>query len=283
MEQIVDELYKQSRKKIRRRKTIIKHRHDLWQADLADFQKYSKVNKNYKYVLFVIDAYSKYLWIKPLKDKTAKNVTDAFEKILTESNRKPNNLQTDDGKEFFNLIFAKLMNKNDINHYSTYSVIKAAIVERVIRTIKNKLFKMFSLNGNYKWILIISKIVDDYNNTKHSTINMKPIQVSNKTKLNVFNNLKIIYKKTKFKVGDVVRISKYKSLFEKGYLPNWSTELFKIYKIQNTSPVTYLLKDMKKQEIKGAFYEEEVAPLKYPDLCLVEKVLRRKGQKLYVK
>lgn len=279
----MNELFKPTRRNFRRRKTVIKAFDDLWQADLADFQKYATVNKRFNYMLFVIDCFSKFLWIKPLKDKTAINVANAFENILEESRRNPDNLQTDDGKEFFNTTFSKLMKKHNINHYSTYSVKKAAIVERTIKTIKQKLFKKFSLRGNYKWVEILDGIVDEYNNTVHSTIKMKPSRVTAKTKLNAFNNIKILDKKRKFKIGDVVRISRYKTLFEKGYLPGWSTELFKIYKIQFTSPITYLLEDMHRQPIKGSFYTEEIAPAKYPDIYLVEKVLRKKGNKLYVK
>lgn len=175
------------------------------------------------------------------------------------------------------------MKNYKINHYSTYSSKKAAIVERVIRTIKNKLFKKFSLIGKYKWIHILDEIINNYNNTIHSTIKMKPASVTQKTKLDAFNNIKIFTKYSKFKVGDIVRISKHRSIFDKGYFPNWSTELFKIKKIQFTTPITYLLEDMKQNAIKGGFYLHEITSVKYPDIYLVEKILRRKGNKVYVK
>lgn len=283
MQQVVDEIHRPARKNFLRRKTIILHRDDLWQGDLADFQKYSKLNKGFKYLLFIIDAYSKFLWIQPLKDKTGKNVSAAFQVILKNSNRKPNNFQSDEGKEFFNQTFSELVKKQGINHYSTYSVKKAAIVERCIRTIKSKLYKKFSLRGKYKWFDIIDDIVEKYNNTVHSTINVKPNSVSKKTKLNAFNHIKIAHLVNKFKVGQWVRINKYRSVFDKSYNPNWSTEMFKIKKVQLTNPTTYLLEDTNANPILGGFYTEELTSVKYPDIYLVEKVLKRKKDKLYVK
>ncbi|XP_018397172.1 PREDICTED: uncharacterized protein LOC108775341 [Cyphomyrmex costatus] len=87
----------------------------------------------------------------------------------------------------------------------------------------------------------------------------------------------------KFKVGDAVRVSKYKTIFEKGYTPNWTTEVFQIVKIQKTNPVTYLLEDYRGKPVAGGFYEHELRRVANPDVYLVEKVLRKKGDKVYVK
>lgn len=280
-EQVVNELHKPARKRFPRRKTIIKHLRDLWQADLAEFGLYAKENKGYKYILLVIDCYSKYIWTRPIKSKTAKYVVDAFKSIFKVGGF-PKNLQTDNGTEFYNKSFANLMQQHNINHYSTYSVTKAAIAERAIRTIKNELYKQFSLRGKYKWIDILDDSIKKYNNRKHRTTNMKPVDVHSHTKLNVYDRVKIA-PTSRYKVGDVVRISKFKSVFEKGYTPSWSTELFKIVKVQITNPVTYKLEDMHGRPIEGGFYEYELQKTKNPDIYLVEKVLRRKGNKLYVK
>ncbi|XP_024891137.1 uncharacterized protein LOC112466974 [Temnothorax curvispinosus] len=87
----------------------------------------------------------------------------------------------------------------------------------------------------------------------------------------------------KFKVCDSVRVSKYKTIFEKGYTPNWNTEVFKIVKVQRTNPVTYLLEDYRGKSVAGAFYEHELHRATYPDVYLVEKVLRKRGDEVYVK
>lgn len=284
-EQVVNELHKSARKNFRRRRVIMKGIDDLWQIDLVEMGMFEKENNGFRFLLTVIDTFSKYAWALPIRNKSSIEVEKAMETILKEG-RIPKNIQSDDGKEFFNKNFQKLMQKHNINHYSTYSPLKASIVERFNRTLKSKMWKKFSMNGNYRWLGMIGTLIDDYNNTWHRTINMKPSQVSalNEKRLlaTVYSHIKIV-DKGKFNVDDPVRISKYKHLFEKGYTPNWTTEIFKIYKVQNTNPVTYLLKDYKDQPIKGSFYALELSKVKYPDVYLVEKTLRRRGNKVFVK
>lgn len=283
--QVIRELHRPARKNFPHRRTIIKGLDDTWQGDLAQLDLLSKENENFKFILIVIDCFSKFVWARPLKTKSAIEVTSAFSNIL-QGNRKPRNLQTDQGKEFFNAIFKNLMQKYSINHYHTFSVKKAAIVERVIRTIKEKLYRYFSLNGSYKWIDVLQNLVDEYNHTKHRTIRMRPCDVTNKNEKKLlrtsYNFLKIAGPR-KLAVNDMVRISKYKHVFEKGYTPNWTTELFKIREVKITNPVTYLLEDTTGRPIKGAFYEEELQKTKQPDVFLVEKILRRKGDKVLVR
>lgn len=286
--QVVNEIHKQARKNFQRRSVILKGIGDLWQADLIDLQSYSKFNKGYKYVLTIIDAFSKFAWVVPLKSKAKRDVKIAMELIL-KNNCAPKNLQTDMGKEFYNSEFKHLIKLYSINHYSTFSVKKASIVERLIRTLKSKLFKHFSFSGSYRWIgNPLNGIVNSYNNSVHKTTKYKPVNVNKNNESIIMKNIKtsqIIRTKPKhkFKVGDSVRISKYKADFKKGYTPNWSTEIFTIFKVKKTNPVTYNIEDQKKQTILGSFYEQELQKTKYPDIYLVEKVLRRKGHKLYVK
>lgn len=279
--EIANELHKAARKNFKRRKTIIKHFADLYQSDLAEFQPYAKVNNGYRYILIVIDCFSKFLWTRPLKNKTAEEVEAAMRDIFEKVKYTPKHLQTDLGKEFYNKRFSKLMKDYQINHYSTFSTKKAAIAERVIRTIKTWLYKEFSVRGEYKWIDILDSITEKYNNKVHSTTGMRPVDVTSATKLNVYNRPKL-FLKAKYKIGDIVRLSKYKAVFEKGYTPNYSTELFKIVKVQITNPVTYLLEDLEQKPIKGCFYESELQKTKFPDTYLIERVLKTKGTKLFV-
>lgn len=289
-QQIVNEIHKAARRNFPRRSVILKGIHDLWQADLMDMQNLKKYNKDYKFILVVIDCFSKYAWAEPLKSKNKFDVTRAFEHILLSSRNNPINLQTDKGTEFYNITFQKLMKKHNINHYSSFSTKKASIVERLIRTLKNKLYKYFSLNGNYKWLgQPLVSTMQRYNNTKHRTIQFKPADVNKcneqviKENINKMNKHTLVQWRPKFKVGDCVRISKYKHNFEKGYTPNWSTELFTIKKVNKSLPVTYHIEDQRKQNILGAFYEQELLRSNYPDVYLIEKVLKKKGNKLYVK
>lgn len=287
-QQVVNELHKRVRKNFPRRKVKIKGIDDLWQADLVEMQAYSKINNGFKYLLTVVDAFSKYAWVKSIKNKTAKEVSDAISQIFQSSSRIPRNLQTDLGKEFYNTLFKNIMKKHNINHYSSYSFLKASIVERFNRTLKEKMWKMFSFRGSYKWRDILDNIVHEYNNSKHRTINMAPVDVNNKRverKLlnKVFNYGPQVTMKCKYKIGDNVRISKFKKNFEKGYTPNWSPEIFKISHIYNKYPVTYLIEDYRGQPIAGRFYEYELQKVKNPNIYLVEKILQRKGNRIKVK
>lgn len=286
---VVNEIHKNVRKNFPRRHVILKDIDDVWQADLVDMQSFSKDNSQYKYILTVIDAFSKYAWAYPLKLKNKETVTEAFSKLL-EKGRVPKNLQTDLGTEFYNSCFKKLLQKYGINHYSTYSTKKASIVERFIRTLKTKMYKQFSLQGNYKWNDgTLEHIMKKYNSTFHRTIGTAPDKVNEKNKQNILKRYRLLQlsapsqKRSKFKIGDYVRISKYKGTFDKGYTPNWSTEIFNIAQVQNTHPITYLLKDARQRPILGSFYTEELQKTKHPDIYLIEKVLKTKGNKLYVK
>lgn len=285
---VVNEIHKFARVNFLRRNVIMKDIDDLWQADLIDMQAIAKENKNFKYILAIIDTFSKYAWTFPLKSKNKDDVSAAF-KVLLDKKRCPVNLQTDNGTEFYNVKFNKLMKDYQINHYSTFSTKKASIVERFIRTLKSKLYKEFSLKGNYNWINhTLEKVTNKYNNTYHRTIDEIPANVNNTNKKNILIRYKlsskIVNKKKKLKIGDYVRISKYKGTFEKGYTPSWSTEIFKIVKVQNTVPVTYLIEDTTRgHPILGAFYEQELQKTKCPGIYLIEKVLKQKGSKLFVK
>lgn len=285
--QLVRELHRPARKNFPRRHVIVKGLDDLYQADLCDMKAYAKENKQYKYILTVLNVLSKYGFAKALRTKSAKEVTKAFEEVLKEEGGLiPRNLHTDEGKEFFNSEFQGLMKRYKINHYATYSVLKAPNIERWNRTLKEAMWRQFSLQGNYKWLKMLPELVKRYNDTVHRTIKMRPSEVTKRKAREllktVYSNVKIIGP-SKFKVGQSVRVSKYKQLFEKGYTRNYSTEVFTVHKIRHTNPVTYILKDFNGEIILGGFYEPELTSVAHPDVYLVEKVLKRRGDRVYVK
>jgi hypothetical protein len=283
---LVNELHRSARKKFQRRRVIMKGLNDTWQIDLVEMIPYARENQGYKYLLTVIDTFSKFAYAIPVKTKKGVDVTNAMKKILKLAKNQPKNIHSDMGKEFYNKDFKKLMEQHNINLYSTFTAMKASICERWNRTLKNKMWKKFNMQGSHKWLKILPKLVEEYNSTKHSTIKMRPIHVdkSNEKLLlaTVYNRIKI-FKPGKFNVDDFVRISKYKSIFAKGYEPNWTTEIFKIKKVQLTNPVTYLLQDYRKEDIAGGFYEFELQKVHSPDTYLVEKIIERKGNQVYVK
>lgn len=244
-------------------------------------QKFAKQNKGIRYLLTVIDIFSKYVWVVPLKTKTGKEVATAFKKIFKQ--RKPNRIWTDLGKEFYNSNVKAL----DVPLYSTQNEEKSCVVERFNRTLKERMYKYFTANSTDKYIDVLDLIVHDYNNTKHRSIKMTPTQASLKENHNeVYRNLYPLEKykplKPKFAVGDSVRISKRKGLFEHGFLPRWTEEIFVILSIQFTDPVTYKIKDYNGEEIQGTFYEKELQKSQQ-DVFRIERVIRRKGNKSFVK
>ena len=197
---------------------------------------------------------------------------NGFQKILKKSTRKPNKIWVDKGSEFYNNSYKKWLKDNDIEMYSTNNEGKSVIAERFIRTLKNKIYKYMTSISKNVYIDKLDDIVNEYNNTYHRTIKMKPVDVKDNTYIDF--KKEINNKDPKFKVGDYVRISKYKNIFAKGYMPNWSEEIFIIKKIKNTVPWTYVINDLNGEEIIGTFYEKEFR---------IEKVIKRKGDKLYVK
>ena len=284
---IVEELHSPAKRKFARRRVIVKSINDLFQSDLIDMRKFSRQNKGFKFLLVVINAFTKYAWVEALKSKSGDEVTKKMEKILQSIPYKPRFLHCDEGKEYFNAKFKALMEKFNIHPYATRSVMKDSIVERLNRTLKTKIWKHFSLSGKYEYISVLQKLVDEYNSSYHRTIGMEPKNVTKKYErylLNhVYNNEAVPRKKPKFKVNQIVRVSKFKHVFSKGYTPNWSTELFKIVKVNPTFPTTYKLEDYTGEPILGSFYEAELLKTKYPNDYLIEKVLKTDKNKIFVK
>ncbi|XP_060881579.1 uncharacterized protein LOC132953048 [Metopolophium dirhodum] len=276
--EIANELHKPARKNFTRRRVNVYGKNDLWQADLVEMIPYSKVNGGYKYILVVIDCFTKFSWAKPLKSKTGKEVTSAMATILVK--RSPKLLQLYNGKEFYNTTFDALMSKYGIHKYSTFSILKASIAERMNRTLKGRMYKEFTARGSHEWVSILPKLLDEYNNSPHRTIGMTPIQADSDPASVVIKQRKINNEKIKFKVGDKVRISTQKGVFTKGYLPNWSTEIFEIIKINKTLPATYQLQDYMSNPIAGCFYSSEISKTDFPNEYLIEKIIRKKGDQI---
>ena len=200
----------------------------------------------------VIDVFSKYGWIVPLKSKTGVDVANALNKIFGE--RRCMKMWTDKGKEFYN----KHVKALGVQLYSTENEEKSSVVEQWSRTMKEKMFKYFSANNTKKYIDILDEMVNNYNNTKHSSIKMTPVEASNKKSknrvwLNLNGKARTNPVEPKFSVGDKVRITKKKSNFEKGYTPRWTEEVFTVLQIQYTDPPTCKISDIMVKKFKALF------------------------------
>ena len=213
-QQLADELHKPIIKKFKRRKVYSSFKDNIWGADLADMQLISNCNKGIRFILYVIELFSKYAWVVPLKDKKGLTIVNAFQSILNDSKRKPNKIWVDKGSEFYNRSMKSWLEKNDIEMYSAHNEGKSVNVERFIRTLKSRAYKYMTSVSKNVYINKLDDIVNEYNNTYHRPIKVKPVDVKDNTYINI--GKKVNDKDPKFQVGDHIRISKYKNIFAKG-------------------------------------------------------------------
>ena len=283
---LADELHKPVRKKFQKRIVFSKDVDEIWAADLVDMQYYTRANKGYKYILMIIDVFSKYGWAIPLKTKTGLEVSKAFENLWHTQKPPPKKLWTDKGKEFLNKYMRKVLSKHDVELYWTENEEKSCVVERWNRTIKRMMWKYFTKHQTGVYIDILPNLISKYNSTYNRAIKCTPTEA--REPANHQHVFKSLYggknervrknSKPRFSVGDEVRIAKKKKTFEKGYTSNWTEEVFIISEIQPTIPFTYKLKDGKGEEVTGTFYEQELQKTKQ-NVFRIEKILRRRINK----
>ena len=285
-------LHKPTRKPKLYRRIYTKGIDYLYQCDLVDLSSFHQENDGYKWIITIIDTFSKKAWAFKMKRKSASSIVEVMTPFFRINS--PQKMQFDQGSEFYNSLFLKLLKKHKIKHYSVYSEQKAAIIERFNRTLKERMFRYFTSRGSHRWVDILQDLVDGYNSSKHRSTSFAPndVTVANERKVrkNLFPKIKKLKEHTKaaFKVGDTVRITRKKGTFEKGYEMNWSWEVFKISKIlSHTYPVTYRVSDLYKgEEIKGSFYKSELQLVdKSDDIWPIEKIIttrRRGGQSEYL-
>jgi len=280
-------LHKSARVRFRRRKTYSKGPGDLFQIDLADLVSISSHNDGHRYLLTCIDVFTKRAWAVPTKTKTGREVSRAFENILTDG-YKPNMVQSDKGTEFLNSTFQTMLKQHDIKFYTSENEdIKAAVVERFNRTLKTKMYRYFTVRNTRRYVDVLPDLLHAYNHTYHRSIGMAPVEVDVTNEHLVRARLYPLKPKSykwKYDVGDRVRITMRRQPFKKGYLGRWSEEIFKIDARLPTVPVTYRLKDLADEAIKGKFYELEIQKVvkSDEDYFDVEEILktRRRGGRI---
>lgn len=276
-------LHKPIRQKFRRMRVVVAGIDSQWQADLVDVVKLSRFNNGFKYLLTLIDVFSKYAWVVPIKNKTGSSLVEAFEKILKDGNRHPAKLQTDRGKEFVNKLFQNWLKKQKIEFFTTFNdETKASVVERFNRTLKDRLWRHFTHTSKSRYIDILDQVVESYNNSYHRSIKTTPSSVNTGNEERVWESLygatSPPVKSWKFKVGDPVRIAVTRAKFKKGYLPNWSKEIFYVKSRRRTTPHTYTLIDYNDERIEGSFYEQELQIVE-KELFTIERVIQRRKRR----
>jgi len=253
-------LHKPRRIRFPRRKTYSKGIADLFQIDLVDLSNLASFNDGRRYLLTCIDVFTKRAWAVPIRTKSARDVVEAFEKILAD--QKCTMVQSDKGTEFLNTSFQSMLRRHGIHFFTSENEdLKAAVVERFNRTLKDKMFRYFTHRNTRRYVDALDDLLHSYNNTHHRSIGMAPSEV-NKTNEDVVRARLYPTKpksfKWKYDVGDRVRIAMQRQPFRKGYLGQWSEEIFEIAVRLPTMPVTYELRDFVGEAIKGRFYEAEI-------------------------
>ena len=258
-------LHKPRRVRFRRRKTIARHINHIWTVDLVHMIGFSALNDGYKYLLAVVDMFSRQAYVEPMKTKTAKATLAAFQNVLRRAGTRPNKIQADKGTEFYNSVFQRFLRTKRIHLYSTENETKASIVERYIRSLKGKIYRVMTAKNTQRYLPFLQAIVTSLNNRFHRTIGMAPAKVTKKNQTAVFDYqygkylaAAAVRNVAKYSIGDHVRISKIKKEFYKGYERNFTRAVFTIVDVLATRPVTYRLANDSGEVISGSFYEKEL-------------------------
>jgi transposase InsO family protein len=274
-------LHKPARRKLRTEpRVFVKHIDDQWGIDLCEMGNIARFNDGQRYILTCIDILSKYAWAVPVKSKDGSSVKNAFSEILKSTSRRPKRVESDKGKEFYNAPFQRLLQEHGIAHFSSNSRHKCSVVERFNRTLKSLLYKHFAAGNTYNWISILENVLGIYNNRYHRSIKTAPANVSRQNEAAIH---RVLYKQKPksgrlLKIDQLVRISKVKKIFEKGYLPNYTEEVFKINKVHDKrAPHRYELEDLLGEQIEGKFVSDELSLVRKDeaDMWKIEKVLKR--------
>jgi len=257
---------------------------DMHQGDLICMPNLAKHNDGYGYSLAIIDCFTKFAWVVAIKDKTPDSVIRALKGVYG-SRDTPTTFLTDGGMEFDSKMTKKWFKMHDIQFGILHGTHKAFYIERFIRTFKGMLFRYLTLSKGLKYVDKIDDLVLSYNSRYHRSIGMRPIDVTYKNSLKVFERMygspdswHTPTTSPTFKVDDMVRISRMKGVFEKGYDETYTREIYKVYKVMSTTPRQYKLMSLNGDTIDGRFYDKELQHviMKANDVYSIEKVLQRR-------
>ena len=254
-------LHRPQRKRFPRRRIITHFPGNIVQSDLIDLQNIATKNSNYKFILVVIDCFSKKLWTRAMKSKSGEETARNLRSILESMQYPVQTMIFDEGLEYVNKHVSELLAEYNIHSYHIKSKLKASSAERVNRTLKEKFWKYFTKTKKERWIDILEDVTENYNKTYHRTIKMAPNDVTWENREQVFKNSfpKIDSKiSCRLKVGDKVRVALKKDIFEKGFTQNWSKDIFEItHAFQKNGVCWYRIKDDKGEVYPKAkyFYE----------------------------
>ena len=266
------------------RQKIIMHKVDQqWDADLMDMYKFSYHNKRYRYLAIFIDIFSRYLWVEPMKTKTPQEMVLILKRVFA-LGRKPEFMRTDKGGEYMGTAVQQYLDMKRVHHFVAFNVNHANYAERVIRTLKGKIYKYLMKNQTKRYIDELDNFVDSYLDTVHRGTGMRPIDITKDNEQAVYEKLYLPQQRAEektaldfnFNVGDKVHVAATRTKFTKGYVATFKKEIFKIKYRTHTIPPRYKLIDLKGREVAGTVYEPEIQKVGYKEgVYRVEKVIRR--------
>lgn len=281
--------FKQHRKANFYSPIYVDHKRELFQCDTTFFtaEKLVNANNGYKYLLCVIDVFTKMAWVYPMKNVKCDTAVECLQDIFSKCGTLPEKIQTDKGSEFKCRTMKKLMEDNNIVHYYSYSDRKCAVVERFNLTIQQLLYKLMAKKNTFEWTNLLPHAMKIYLNRKHRTIKMSPLEGEDPKNQDFLTSLYLEkyakaeeqVKEPKFKVGDTVRVWAKRNNFWRGYYEDFTREYFKIKKVLTNLPVPrYMLEDILGEEISGTFFEDELVLFNPPkDLeYQIEKVVKKR-------
>ena len=259
-------LHRPARRRFTRNHTYVAGMDAQWQADLADMQGIARQNNGMRYLLTVIEVFSKFAWAVPVHSNDANAITSAFDQVLMAAHpRHPRRLQTDKEKEFFNSDFLLLMKSNGIQHFASESEQKAAVVERFNRIIKTRIWTYLYDRGSVRWVDVIQYLVKAYNCSHHRSIGKAPADVQKTDEDRLWVRLYgdgDTYLKPPIPHEDMVRVSGKTTIIDKGYMRNWTKEHFTVSQAvpprRGTKRRVYNLVDYNKEDVKNSWYTEEL-------------------------
>ena len=281
-------LHRPPRRRFKMAPVMVLNIDQQWVADLVEMQRYWRQNRSVRYLLTVVDVLSKYKRVRPIKRKTGAELLKAFESIVAEG-RRPQTLQTDKGKEFYNTTLQRWLKKEGIPLFSTLGDAKASIVERFNRTLKSRLYRYLTAANTTQYLGILPSLVQRYNEDVHRSIGMasKDVTVKNEAevKQRLYGKVTKTRRRGRLKAGDKVRLSERVKTFKKGYLTQWTEEVFRIQRVIQGPVLMYKVEKFDGTPVKGTFYEEDLQKVTVDDdmLWRVEKVLKRRHGQMLVR
>lgn len=280
-------LHKQPKKPKPRNPTFAYNKRYQFQIDLIEIGQLAAANDNYRYLLTVIDIFTRYAFVRPLRNKTAPIFLESFKSIIDEAEQFPRKILADRGSEIKNKLFQNYCKQNNVHLLHSDNFIHAPFVERFNRTLKNLMYKYMTQNDTDRFIDVLQLLVKTYNSREHRMIGMSPMEAEDEKSAYLIRKkqeksyAKKPRRKPVFKKGDTVRVSKLKGQFDRGFDQQFLEEIYKIKHVFDRLPIpTYQLETLEGDEVvEGNFYGSELTPAKEPKVFKIEKILKRKKDK----